>query len=123
MSLLAYARWGRAKGCCWCAAAGKSGGGNRRQFLKAAAAAVGAVELAGAVPLLETASGQGRNFPPPPPAVSPIEGLIDTHLHSGPEAFGRAMDDEEALQLYKDKGMGAVVLKNHLMRTWARSRN
>jgi hypothetical protein len=27
------------------------------------------------------------------------------------------MDDEEALQLYKDKGMGAVVLKNHVTST------
>jgi Family of unknown function (DUF6282) len=105
------------KGCCQCGHAGTPGGHNRREFLKTAAAAAGVFEVAGMAPLLEAACGQDRNFPPPPPAVSPIEGLTDTHLHSGPDAFGRAMDDEEALQLYKDRGMGAVVLKNHVVPT------
>jgi Family of unknown function (DUF6282) len=105
------------KGCCRCGQCGKPGGHNRREFLKTAAAAAGAFELAGMAPLLEAARGQGRNSPPAPPAVNSIEGLTDTHLHSGPDAFGRAMDDEAALQLYKDKGMGAVVLKDHVVPT------
>ena len=64
-----------------------------------------------------SAAAQVRNFPPPPPAVSPIEGLIDTHFHSGPDVFGRALDDEQGAQLYRDKGMEAVVLKNHVVPT------
>src|SRR5262249_25089098 len=64
------------------------------------------------------ASGpQPRKFPPPPPAVSPIQGLIDTHFHSGPDVFGRALDDEQGAQLYRDNGMEAVVLKNHVVPT------
>jgi uncharacterized protein DUF6282 len=66
-------------------------------------------------PLLEAVSG--RNFPPSPPAVSPIEGLTDIHFHSGPNSFGHPMNDEEALRLCRDKGVGAVVLKNHLVPT------
>lgn len=116
MSSFPFWRWRLTRGCC-SAHSGKTVGPDRRDFLKVAAAAVGTVELAGMGPLLEAASGQGRNFPPPPLALSPIEGLTDTHLHCGPDAFGRAMSDEEVLQLYKDKGMGAVVLKNHLAPT------
>jgi Family of unknown function (DUF6282) len=58
-----------------------------------------------------------RKFPPPPPDVSPIAELMDTHVHSSPDAFGRAMDDEEAAQLYKDKGVAAIVLKSHVVPT------
>jgi hypothetical protein len=60
----------------------------------------------------ETPHEAVRNFPPPPPDVSPIEGLIDTHFHSGPDVFGRSLDDEQGARLYRDKGMEAVVLKN-----------
>ena len=63
------------------------------------------------------AAPQPRKFPPPPPAVSPIVDLFDTHFHSGPDVFGRAFDDEEAAQLYKDHGMGGIVLKNHVTST------
>ncbi len=63
------------------------------------------------------AAAQTRTFPPPPPAVSPIVDLIDTHFHSGPDVFGRALDDEQGAQLYRDKGMGAIVLKNHITST------
>jgi hypothetical protein len=58
-----------------------------------------------------------RKFPPPPPAVSPIVGLFDTHFHSGPDVFGRALDDEQGAQLYKDHGMEGLVLKNHMVPT------
>jgi hypothetical protein len=59
---------------------------------------------------------QARNFPPPP-VVSPIEGLIDTHFHSGPDVFGRSLDDEQGARLCRDHGMEAVVLKNHVATT------
>jgi len=64
-----------------------------------------------------SATAKVRKFPPPPPAASPIEGLIDTHFHSGPDVFGRSLDDEQGAQLYRDNGMEAVVLKNHVVPT------
>ncbi|OLC13375.1 MAG: hypothetical protein AUH29_13355 [Candidatus Rokubacteria bacterium 13_1_40CM_69_27] len=54
-----------------------------------------------------------RVFPPPPPVVSPIEGLIDFHVHTAPDVFGRAVDDEESAQLYAARKLEAVVLKSH----------
>jgi hypothetical protein len=60
---------------------------------------------------------QVRVFPPPPPAVSPIAGLMDTHVHTAPDVFGRALDDEEAAILYRDRGLEALVLKNHVLPT------
>jgi len=62
-------------------------------------------------------SAKPRTFPPPPPAVSPIEDLIDTHFHSGPDVFGRALDDEQGAELCRDRGMAAVVLKSHVVPT------
>ena len=35
-----------------------------------------------------------RALPPPPPAVSPVRGLIDFHTHAAPDVFGRALDDD-----------------------------
>ena len=86
-----------------------------REFRKLAAA--GSAGGAGSSPSGEPGTGQARTFPPPPPAVSPIEGLMDTHFHSGPDVFARALDDEQGAQLYKDRGMGALVLKNHVVPT------
>ncbi len=89
---------------------------NRRTFLKTGIAVVGAAGLAMVVDPRE-AFAQGRVFPPPPPAVSPIAGLMDTHLHSAPDVFGRALDDEEVATLYRDRGLEALVLKNHVATT------
>ena len=66
----------------------------RRDLLKAGVAIAGAAGLAMILDPREVFS-QGRVFPPPPPAVSPIAGLMDTHVHSAPDVFGRSMDDEE----------------------------
>src|SRR5216683_933836 len=60
---------------------------------------------------------QVRVFPPPPPEVSPIAGLMDTHVHAAPDVFGRSMDDEEVAILYKERGLEALVLKNHVVAT------
>ncbi len=89
---------------------------SRREFAKTAA--LGIAGLAGLSLASDASSAQTtRNFPPPPPAISPIEELIDTHVHSGPDTFGRSMDDDEAAQLYKDRGVAALVLKNHVVPT------
>ena len=89
--------------------------GGRRDFLKLAAAGVAAVAVAGSAP--GRAGAQVRVFPPPPPAVSPIEGLIDFHTHCAPDVFGRAVDDDEAAQLYLARKLEAIVLKNHVALT------
>lgn len=92
------------------------GATNRRAFLKAGIAIVGAAGLAAVFDPRELFA-QGRVFPPPPPAVSPIAGLMDTHVHTAPDVFGRALDDEETAILYRDRGLEALVLKNHVATT------
>ena len=56
-------------------------------------------------------------FPPPPPKVSPAAGVIDMHVHSHPDVFGRSMDDIDVATLAKAKGMRGIVLKNHVVTT------
>jgi Family of unknown function (DUF6282) len=90
----------------------------RRQFLKAAAQ--GTVALAG-LAAVGSAEAQVRVFPPPPPPGSPIEGMIDFHVHSSPDVFGRAIDDNEATRKAIEAKMGAIILKNHVMETGARA--
>ena len=70
----------------------------RREFLKAGVAIIGAAGFATILNRHEVFA-QGRVFPPPPPAVSPIAGLMDTHVHTAPDVFGRALDDEELASL------------------------
>lgn len=52
-----------------------------------------------------------RGYSPPPPAVSPIRGLIDFHTHAAPDVFGRAVDDDELAGLAAARQMEAVVFK------------
>src|SRR5712691_4439990 len=52
---------------------------SRRAFLKGGVAIAGAAGLATIVDPREVFA-QVRVFPPPPPAVSPIAGLMDTHV-------------------------------------------
>src|ERR671936_2791623 len=56
-------------------------------------------------------------FPPPPPKTSPAAGVIDFHVHSHPDVFGRNMDDIDVAQLAKSRGMRGIVLKNHVTST------
>ncbi|HEY8249486.1 MAG TPA: DUF6282 family protein [Burkholderiales bacterium] len=60
-------------------------------------------------------------FPPPPPKVSPATGVIDMHVHSHPDVFGRNMDDIDVAQLAKSKGMRGILLKNHVAETASRA--
>jgi hypothetical protein len=59
--------------------------------------------------------------PPPPPKVSPAAGVIDMHVHSHPDVFGRNMDDIDIAQLAKSKGMRGILLKNHISETASRA--
>ena len=85
----------------------------RRTLLKAGVAIVGGAGLATVVDPGDVLA-QVRVFPPPPPAVSPISGLMDTHVHAAPDVFGRALDDEEIAVLYvkhfKDAPEGIKVV-------------
>jgi hypothetical protein len=58
-----------------------------------------------------------KGYSPPPPAVSPIKGLIDFHTHAAPDVFGRAVDDDELATLAASRQMEAVVFKNHVTAT------
>jgi hypothetical protein len=58
-----------------------------------------------------------RGYSPPPPAVSPIRGLVDFHTHAAPDVFGRAVDDDELVAQAAARQMEAVVLKNHVALT------
>src|SRR5918999_6360849 len=60
-------------------------------------------------------------FPPPPPKVSPAAGVIDMHVHSHPDVFGRNMDDIDVAQLAKSRGMRGILLKNHVAETASRA--
>jgi hypothetical protein len=60
-------------------------------------------------------------FPPPPPKVSPAAGVIDMHVHSHPDVFGRNLDDIDVAQLAKSKGMRGILLKNHISETASRA--
>jgi hypothetical protein len=60
-------------------------------------------------------------FPPPPPKVSPAAGVIDMHVHSHPDVFGRNMDDIDVAQLAKSRGMRGILIKNHISETASRA--
>lgn len=60
-------------------------------------------------------------FPPPPPKTSPAAGVIDMHVHSHPDVFGRNMDDFDVAQLAKARGMRGIVIKSHVAETASRA--
>ena len=71
--------------------------------------------------MFNDASAQGAAFPPPPPKVSPAKGVIDMHVHSHPDVFGRNMDDIDVAQLARARGMRGLLLKNHISETASRA--
>lgn len=46
-----------------------------------------------------------------------LTGSIDLHAHHGPDAYGRQWDGFEVAKLAKERGMRAIVLKNHWTET------
>jgi hypothetical protein len=46
-----------------------------------------------------------------------LEGLVDIHIHSGPDIFPRLMDDIELAEDARDCGMEAILIKNHATTT------
>lgn len=54
--------------------------------------------------------------PPHPPqdeGARLLRGAIDVHVHAAPDSRPRALDAVEAARLARDRGMRAIVLKNH----------
>lgn len=90
----------------------------RREFLKTTLKGAAALAALGGP---AAAHAQVRVFPPPPPLSSPLEGMIDFHVHSSPDTFGRAFTDTEVAQKAIELKMGALLLKNHVMETGARA--
>lgn len=60
-------------------------------------------------------------FPGGPPATNVIAGAVDFHVHTGPDAFDRALDDDETVAVASRAEMGAIVLKNHIAETASRA--
>ena len=48
---------------------------------------------------------------------NPLKGVIDFHVHSGPDSFTRSITDYEIAKVAKRSGMRALVLKNHFTTT------
>ena len=46
-----------------------------------------------------------------------LAGVIDMHVHAGPDSLPRAMNDLEAARRARDAGLRAIVLKNHFTMT------
>jgi hypothetical protein len=77
--------------------------------------------LVAALALVSNQAFSQAAFPPPPPKVSPAVGVIDFHVHSHPDVFGRSMDDIDVATLAKARGMRGIVLKNHISETASRA--
>jgi hypothetical protein len=60
-------------------------------------------------------------FPPPPPKVSPARGVIDMHVHSHPDVFGRNLDDIDVARIAQARGLRGLLLKNHISETASRA--
>jgi hypothetical protein len=83
--------------------------------------AIFAVSLTASALLTISDAFAQAGFPPPPPKVSPAAGVIDMHVHSHPDVFGRNMDDIDVAQLAKARGMRGILLKNHVAETASRA--
>jgi hypothetical protein len=57
-----------------------------------------------------------------PDARRLLEGAVDTHVHSSPDLVERKLDDFEIARQARDRGMAAVVLKNHFLSTALRAK-
>lgn len=70
-----------------------------------AAAVIGAAGPGAAAP----AGGQEAEIP--------LAGIVDLHVHAGPDSRPRSVDDVEASRLAAEAGLRAILLKNHFTMT------
>jgi Family of unknown function (DUF6282) len=85
------------------------GSRSRNQARKQAGVLVFALTL-GSGPF---ATARQPSATPSKSAVKPLEGVIDVHAHFIPDVVPRSIDAIDFAQIAKEKGMRAVVLKNH----------
>lgn len=50
-----------------------------------------------------------------------LDGVIDFHVHSGPDSFTRSVTDLEIARIARSRGMAALVFKNHFTMTGDRA--
>jgi hypothetical protein len=51
-----------------------------------------------------------------------MAGAVDTHVHSAPDLVERKLDDFETARQARERGMAAIVLKNHFLSTALRAK-
>jgi len=104
---------GKNASVCGSGTAALSGGLDRRTFLRGLVAAGLAAEFGGMLPdrspKAEAASG------------GLLDGVIDLHIHPGPDVVRRKYNDIELAQDARAQGAKAVVLKSHVLPTVARA--
>jgi len=66
--------------------------------------------------LISPSAAADKNAPPTVTGRM-LEGVIDFHVHSGPDSFTRSILDFEVASIAKREGMRALVLKNHFTMT------
>lgn len=59
-------------------------------------------------------------YPGKNPVRHLLEGAVDMHIHSSPDAFDRSVNDLELAALAKRAGLRAIVIKNHVSSTAGR---
>ena len=79
----------------------------RRRPLLAGSLALGAFVALAAPPQVPEAQDR---------AVS-LDGIVDLHVHAGPDSRPRSVDDIEAARAARDAGFRAILLKNHFTMT------
>ena len=52
---------------------------------------------------------------------NPLQGVVDFHVHSGPDSFTRSVTDLEIARIARANGMSALVFKNHFTMTGDRA--
>jgi len=62
-----------------------------------------------------------QTFVPGPLPADAARDFVDMHVHTAPDIFGRAIDDDEAALSAKRARMGGIVLKNHASETASRA--
>lgn len=63
-----------------------------------------------------------RNFYEQVKGKYPLEGFIDTHLHTSPDVKPRILNDVQAAFMASKEKMGGIILKSHIESTAGRAR-
>ena len=73
------------------------------------------IAVAGVLALLVASVGARQSIPQgtAPNAARDLRGAIDIHVHADPDNVARSLDGLEAARFAKERGMRAIVLKNH----------